>query len=512
MVESEKSGIAFSVHPVTEDYNQLIIEAGYGLGESIVSGQITPDSYVVEKEPRQIIDKNIVTQERLLTRANKGTGNEWQEIPKEQGEKQTLSDKEILKLSKLILKIEKHYGTPQDIEWAYENNKFYIVQSRPVTTLSGALEEKRAPSLIKIEKTISRDLPLANIYAWHKGYTEGMRKWLGWSYSDTLFYVHDGFVDIMRTPKEHLVDFKDVISRKIDEDKNWFSREYRKFLSDTERIYAFYDQYESGLETFSKKKLSDFYKHYVQCITEIMGPFITMLWFPIWCENDKEFTVKYSDEIKLGIDARKTSEQIFPRGDALIRRLLKIVNNKLRLDERFLKVISYQELLVYLWKGKLPDLEILKKRAEGFIYNKHGIVFVDTAKNDIANVFAQLGYAYDLPNYSALLEIRGNSAYSGKVRGIVRVVMQKSTIGELLEGEILVASMTTPEYIPAMKKSAAFVTDEGGITCHAAIVAREMKKPCIIGTKIATQVLHDGDLVEVDANVGMVKILKRAGK
>lgn len=134
MVESEKSGIAFSVHPVTEDHNQLIIEAGFGLGEAIVSGQITPDGYVVEKEPRRIIDISISTQERGLYRVEHG-GNEWREIPTEQSEKQTLSDEEILALSELVLKIENHYGFPCDIEWAYEQGKFYIVQSRPITTL-----------------------------------------------------------------------------------------------------------------------------------------------------------------------------------------------------------------------------------------------------------------------------------------------------------------------------------------------------------------------------------------
>ena len=73
----------------------------------------------------------------------------------------------------------------------------------------------------------------------------------------------------------------------------------------------------------------------------------------------------------------------------------------------------------------------------------------------------------------------------------------------------MVATMTFPNFIPAMEKAAAFVTDEGGILCHAAIVAREMKKPCIIGTKIATQVLKDGELVEVDANKGIVRKLFR---
>lgn len=134
MVESEKSGIAFSVHPVTQDKNQLIIEAGFGLGEAIVSGQITPDSYVVEKQPRRIIDKNVQTQAKGLYRAKNG-GNEWCDITKEQGEKQVLSYDEILGLSELVIKIENHYEFPCDIEWAFENEKFYIVQSRPITTL-----------------------------------------------------------------------------------------------------------------------------------------------------------------------------------------------------------------------------------------------------------------------------------------------------------------------------------------------------------------------------------------
>lgn len=69
--------------------------------------------------------------------------------------------------------------------------------------------------------------------------------------------------------------------------------------------------------------------------------------------------------------------------------------------------------------------------------------------------------------------------------------------------------MTLPDLLPAMKKASAFVTDEGGVMCHAAIIARELKKPCIIGTRIATQFLKDGDLVEVDAEKGIVKILKR---
>jgi pyruvate,water dikinase len=133
MIQSEVSGIAFSVHPVTEDHNQVIIEAGFGLGEAIVSGEITPDSYVIEKEPRKIADINISHQAKGLYRKENG-GNEWKNLA-DKGKLQVLNNAQILELSSLILNIEDHYGFPCDIEWAYEGGQFYIVQSRPITTL-----------------------------------------------------------------------------------------------------------------------------------------------------------------------------------------------------------------------------------------------------------------------------------------------------------------------------------------------------------------------------------------
>lgn len=135
MIESEVSGVAFSVHPVTEDPNQLIIEAGFGLGEAIVSGQITPDSYVVEKDSKIIINKNISKQKRKIVR-NGNKGDRWDKISVKEQEKQKLSDDRISELAELVLKIENHYGIPQDIEWAFNGDKFYIMQSRPITTLS----------------------------------------------------------------------------------------------------------------------------------------------------------------------------------------------------------------------------------------------------------------------------------------------------------------------------------------------------------------------------------------
>jgi len=133
MVQSEISGICFTVHPVTEDKNQLLIEAGYGLGEAIVSGAITPDSYVVDKKQGTLLEINVAEQSKQLVKSAKS--NKWTSVKKTEAGLQKLSGKEILELAEICMTVEKHYGFPCDIEWAYARGKFHITQSRPITTL-----------------------------------------------------------------------------------------------------------------------------------------------------------------------------------------------------------------------------------------------------------------------------------------------------------------------------------------------------------------------------------------
>ena len=133
MVQSEISGICFTVHPVTEDRNQMVIEAGYGLGEAIVGGKITPDTYVINKKLNSILDINISKQKMMIIKTLKGTIET--KVPALRQDKQKISNKQIIQLAKICKKIEEHYKYPQDIEWAIENNKIYITQSRPITTL-----------------------------------------------------------------------------------------------------------------------------------------------------------------------------------------------------------------------------------------------------------------------------------------------------------------------------------------------------------------------------------------
>jgi pyruvate,water dikinase len=248
MVNSEKSGVMFTSHPVTGEL-KTIIEAVFGLGEAIVSGRVTPDTYIFDRELRKIVEIKIGEKSMMITK--KDGENVEIELDEKKSKERVLGDDEILRLVELGEIIENHYGTPQDVEWAIENEKIYIVQSRPVTTI------KR--------------------------------------------------------------------------------------------------------------------------------------------------------------------------------------------------------------KGEMEAEEV-----EGEII------------------------------------VKGLGASPGIGSGVVKVIGSEKEISKVLEGDILVTTMTTPDMVPAMKRAAAIVTDEGGMTCHAAIVSRELGVPAVVGTKEATKILKDGMKVTVDGEKGLV--------
>ncbi len=132
MVESDISGVAFSAHPVTESREHMVVEAGLGLGEGIVSGQVTPDSYIIDNESGKVTGSFVSTQTKKLVRGE--TGNTWQTLdpaittPK-------LSDQQLAELVKTVRGIAELYGFPVDVEWAYADGMLYVLQARPITTL-----------------------------------------------------------------------------------------------------------------------------------------------------------------------------------------------------------------------------------------------------------------------------------------------------------------------------------------------------------------------------------------
>lgn len=134
MIQSEVAGVCFTVHPVTKDKNQILIEACWGLGESLVAGLCTPDSYVIFKKSFRILDIKRNPQGKMVVLGGKRT--QTLPVPKSKKEKQKLTKAQVGELAKLCIKIEGHFKHPQDVEWAIDKSgKIWILQSRPITTL-----------------------------------------------------------------------------------------------------------------------------------------------------------------------------------------------------------------------------------------------------------------------------------------------------------------------------------------------------------------------------------------
>ncbi len=131
MVDSEVSGVAFSVNPLNHNSDEIMIEATFGLGELLVQGMVTPDNYVVSKRDKRVVSSKIVAKTNMLVYQD----GETKEMPVSDDiqEKPCLSEEQLYELSATICQIEDYYKSPQDIEWALQEDKFYIVQSRPIT-------------------------------------------------------------------------------------------------------------------------------------------------------------------------------------------------------------------------------------------------------------------------------------------------------------------------------------------------------------------------------------------
>lgn len=149
MVQSEASGILFTIDPVTNNKDHIIIEAIVGLGEMIVQGAVTPDHYIVDKKTLTILGKTLGEQEKMMVK--KGTENHIQAVPAGIRAKQKISNAHIATLSALGKKLEQHYFFPQDAEWAIEKGTVYIVQTRPVTTVG---KEAQTPHTSAIKKKV----------------------------------------------------------------------------------------------------------------------------------------------------------------------------------------------------------------------------------------------------------------------------------------------------------------------------------------------------------------------
>ena len=159
-------------------------------------------------------------------------------------------------------------------------------------------------------------------------------------------------------------------------------------------------------------------------------------------------------------------------------------------------------------KDKKVSVDELKARNNGFAFYDGKIIL----KKDLNNFFKENAFNIVLKEEEKIIKedcIKGSVAYPGKVKGIAKIVYSIEDTKKINEGDIIISPMTVPNFIDAVKRAKAIVTDEGGTVCHAALIARELKKTCIVGTKNATKILKDGMIIEVDGDMGIVKIINK---
>ena len=188
------------------------------------------------------------------------------------------------------------------------------------------------------------------------------------------------------------------------------------------------------------------------------------------------------------------------------RDLIKEVSDRMDLEGKEIFVVSPEEMITFLKEGKKPESEEIKKRLNSRAFAmKQGEVNLISGEKQVKK-FLEEEIEEEIEVKKDLL--KGSGAYPGKVGGKVSIVKDESDLDDFEEGDILVTTMTSPELTLAIDKASAIITDEGGMTSHAALISREMQIPCIVGTKAATKVLETGEKVKVDAEAGVVKKLE----
>lgn len=171
---------------------------------------------------------------------------------------------------------------------------------------------------------------------------------------------------------------------------------------------------------------------------------------------------------------------------------------------------KFVQILTPLEVKKIVEKKILLKEKREIQKRKNGYAMIDGKIYLLPALKKELkknNVILETFNVKKIKQVNGLAAFRGLVKGRARIVLTRADLRKISRNEILVTNMTSPDFVPFLSQVRAIITDEGSITCHAAIVARELKKPTIIGTKIATKVFKNGDMVEVDAQNGIAKVI-----
>lgn len=488
MICADVSGVCFT--KTSNDMQNIIIEACLGLGEALVSGKVTPDNYLVNRNTLMIDSTNIGFQKIMLCQ------NGYADVPFYRNNATKLTDAEITELAKLSLKIEKELSfEAADIEWAFESGKLYILQARAVTGLSNHSE---LPSINNYEMTFK---------------VNG----LGFLFADLLCrgfgYLHPLFICCDNKFEQYFTNEK----------MKWAADYGIKWLS----AQNGFDDYQTEFLKFHKKQLpllkdliaANLTKSHITKFFDILAQYFTR-----YSKMDFQFT----NSMHLHIDknqniaenlkkltvfkdiARSWINEVSVNDDCLLNLFLQKISADFKISVQTLCLYKISELKDLLNNTRIAD-NIIEERKSCIVYfdgsNTHYFsgIGAQTIVSDIKQqksdaVSSSVKLKGQTANHSNMRFVTGN-AHLLKVDYESHEQMQKA-IAKMQSGQILVARFTAPELLAAIKKARAIITDLGGMLSHAAIISREFGIPCLVGTVHATHFFATGDFVKIDLDNG----------
>lgn len=315
------------------------------------------------------------------------------------------------------------------------------------------------------------------------------------NYKEVVKFIHQNKYDSINKYK----DIKKMFDLHL-KDFGWLTYSYSGPSMTIEYLFKMLnDNIEKGDIKKQKNNLLDHYKN-IKNEKE-------KLFLELGLSKDLIFLLNASSELMYIKDYRKG---IYQKSYLAMDKVLEEIAKRMRASLKEIKYMIYDEVKEALIKNKSEYYrKIVKERLKKCCYTVEDGIFKIYQGEECELIINKNIKKVVEKKEKEINELKGTVAYKGKVKGVVKIILVESDVAKLKEGDILVSSSTNPDLILAMKKAAAFVTDFGGITSHAAIVSRELKKPCIVGTKIATKIFNDGDFVEVDANNGVVKKINK---
>ena len=346
--------------------------------------------------------------------------------------------------------------------------------------------------------TSQRELSLFSSSCVAKGYVDEMYSIIGFSQKAVCFFYSQPWAHYLFN--EHYV--ADKTTKFLEKNKSSLGLIFKKL----EYLKTKTNSATRAAKTEEKKDLINSLKKIVDIYPEYMGGMGVYNCFWRYLKFPEGKVLLNKKEIDIISKKREECAKVYPKVEITLKKIVNKIGKKEKFDGDLLLSLSLFEMKKYL-AGRLDVNKILKelKKRWGhsfYYYSNTGEEEIISDKKIVEKLSKDLREIKE----KKITKLSGQIGYGGKVSGVVYNLIKTKTRAPKKDF-VLVTSMTHPKDIMLLKKASAIVTDEGGILCHAAIVARELKKPCVIGTKIATQVLKDGDLVEVDAVAGIVKKL-----